>query len=249
MTPRVTCPAERTFAAITPNAQSRDACSLILDDTNEPWQGRVILGFLSFQTFVWLCRRVVDTVCRVNRMGTVGVRFRSAGRDDATVVAALHADSWRRHYRGAYADSFLDGDVLADRQAVWSRRLAEPGPSLTVLAEDDAGLVGFVHVIFEEDPHWGSLIDNLHVAFSRHRGGVGSALLGRAAVAIRDRAITPAAYLWVLEQNASAQKFYRARGGVFIEKVPVPPPGGQPSRLSGSPIGIRVAWRELPIPA
>jgi hypothetical protein len=28
----------------------------------------------------------------------------------------LHADSWRRHYRGAYADAFLDGDVLADRR-------------------------------------------------------------------------------------------------------------------------------------
>lgn len=199
--------------------------------------------------FLWSRRRVVDSVCLVTRMGTAGVRFRSAGRDDATVVAGLHADSWRRHYRGAYADSFLDGDVFADRQAVWSRRLAEPGPSLTVLAEDHAGLVGFVHVVFGEDPRWGSLIDNLHVAVSRQHGGVGSALLGRAAVAIREHAVTPAAYLWVLEQNTSAQRFYRARGGSFIEKAPVPPPGGQPSRLAGSPLGIRVAWHELPIPA
>jgi hypothetical protein len=63
----------------------------------------------------------------------------------------LHADSWRRHYCGAYADSFLDGDVVADRRSVWSSRLAGPADSMTVVAEDDAGLVGFVHVVFEAD--------------------------------------------------------------------------------------------------
>jgi hypothetical protein len=46
------------------------------------------------------------------------LRFRPAGPDDAEKVGMLHADSWRRHYRGAYADSFLDGDVVADRRSV-----------------------------------------------------------------------------------------------------------------------------------
>lgn len=40
--------------------------------------------------------------------------------------ARLNADSWRRNYRGAYLDSFLDGDVLADRLAVWTDRLTQP---------------------------------------------------------------------------------------------------------------------------
>lgn len=53
-------------------------------------------------------------------------RLRMAGPDDAERVALLHADSWRRHYRGAYSDSFLDGDVVADRLSVWSVRLAGP---------------------------------------------------------------------------------------------------------------------------
>jgi hypothetical protein len=39
------------------------------------------------------------------------VSFRAAGQDDAHAIAELHADSWRRHYRGAYSDAFLDGDV------------------------------------------------------------------------------------------------------------------------------------------
>jgi len=53
----------------------------------------------------------------------VDVQFRPARPSDADAVAALHADSWRRHYRGAYSDAFLDGDVYAERLVVWSSRL------------------------------------------------------------------------------------------------------------------------------
>jgi hypothetical protein len=40
-----------------------------------------------------------------------GLRFRAAGRQDETAVAALHASSWQRHYRGAFSDAFLEDDV------------------------------------------------------------------------------------------------------------------------------------------
>jgi hypothetical protein len=40
-----------------------------------------------------------------------GLRFRAGGPGDAPAVAGLHADSWRRHYRGAFSDAFLDRDV------------------------------------------------------------------------------------------------------------------------------------------
>src|SRR2546430_7298322 len=76
----------------------------------------------------------------------MGTTYRAAGAADADAVAALHADSWRRHYRGAYSDGFLDGDVLADRRAVWSARLAAPAGSATGLAEDGGGgVAGLVH--------------------------------------------------------------------------------------------------------
>jgi hypothetical protein len=39
------------------------------------------------------------------------LRFRAAGAGDASAVAGLHGDSWRRHYRGAFSDAFLDRDV------------------------------------------------------------------------------------------------------------------------------------------
>jgi ribosomal protein S18 acetylase RimI-like enzyme len=175
------------------------------------------------------------------------VRWRTAHAGDAEHVAALHAASWRRHYRGAYADSFLDGDVLTDRRAVWSARLAEPARSITVLAEDGGGLAGFVHVILDEDVEWGSLIDNLHVALPHQRTGIGTALLARAAQGILERATNPATYLWVLEQNTAAQQFYRARDGACVEEAPIPPPGGVPSRLNGAPVMLRIAWPDASV--
>jgi ribosomal protein S18 acetylase RimI-like enzyme len=170
------------------------------------------------------------------------VRLRVATTDDAQTVAELHADSWRRFYRGAYADAFLDGDVVEERYAVGSRRLAEPGHRLTMMAEDDTEVAGFVHIEFDIDDQWGSLIDNLHVRHDRRRGGVGRALVSGAAQAAVERARHRAVYLWVLEQNDAAQRFYRAIGGVGVETKLVPPPGGDPARLAGAPRSIRMAW-------
>lgn len=177
------------------------------------------------------------------------LRFRAAVAEDAEAVAQLHADSWRRHYRGAYADAFLDGDVVANRRAVWSSRLAAPAAAATVLAEDDAGLLGFVHVVFDADDVWGSLVDNLHVTNARRRTGVGGALLVRAAEAAGERAGGRAVYLWVLEQNKAAQQFYRAFGGSCVEAAPVPSPGGVPGRLNGSPKALRMAWSDASLVA
>ena len=173
------------------------------------------------------------------------LRIRVASADDAEPVALLHADSWRRHYRGAYADAFLDGDVVGDRRAVWSARLAAPDGTETILAEDGDRLVGFAHVVFDDDPHWGSLVDNLHVAHDRRRAGIGTRLLTRCARAVVERATGPAMYLWVLRQNTAAQRFYVASGAVCAETGTAAPPGGDPSRLNGAPGKLRLSWPDV----
>ncbi|ADB30210.1 GCN5-related N-acetyltransferase [Kribbella flavida DSM 17836] len=170
--------------------------------------------------------------------------FRSAGADDAERVAGLHADSWRRHYRGAFSDSFLDGDLEADRRVVWSARLAAPTGTATILAEYDDQLAGFVHVMLDHHPRWGSLVDNLHVHHSQRRTGVGTRLLSHAAAAVIDQATGNAIYLWVLQQNTDAQHFYRALGASEVETATVSPPGGDASRLHGSPRRLRMVWRD-----
>lgn len=172
----------------------------------------------------------------------MAARLRTAGPGDAEAVARLHADSWRRHYRGAYSDAYLDGDVVTDRLTVWSQRLAAPVGTRTLLVEDGADLLGFVHVVLDNDAKWGSLVDNLHVTAARQRTGLGRELLTRAAGQVVDRAQSPALYLWVLEQNAPAQAFYAAMGAAHVETLLVGAPAGDPTRLNGTPAKFRMSW-------
>jgi ribosomal protein S18 acetylase RimI-like enzyme len=173
-----------------------------------------------------------------------GARFRRARPDDAETVAKLHADSWRRHYRGAYSDEFLDGDVLADRVAVWTARLSEADPRrCTILAVED-GVIGFANTFFEDDPTWGALLDNLHVAEGHQRQGIGSRLLALTAEAVIAQRDTAGLYLWVLEQNVDAQAFYESLGARREGREPVSEPGGIAGRIVGSPAKLRYAWQE-----
>jgi GNAT superfamily N-acetyltransferase len=172
------------------------------------------------------------------------LQFRRAGPEDAEAIASLHADSWRRHYRGAYADSFLDRDVLDDRLAIWTERLREPDPRrCTIVAVDDR-VVGFAHTVFDEHSTWGALLDNLHVASGRTRSGIGSRLLALTAEALLQRPRETGMYVWVLAQNLDAQAFYEARGATYAGREPATPPGGVASRLSGSPAKLRYVWPE-----
>jgi ribosomal protein S18 acetylase RimI-like enzyme len=171
-------------------------------------------------------------------------RFRIAAVADAGAIAQLHADSWRRHYRGAYSDSFLDGDVLADRLSVWSERLRVPDPRRLTIVAEDGGLVGFANTYFEDDPAWGALLDNLHVASSHMRRGIGARLLALTADALIERPSKTGLYLWVLEQNVDAQAFYEARRGRRVGRELATPPGGIAGRLDGSPAKLRYAWRD-----
>jgi ribosomal protein S18 acetylase RimI-like enzyme len=173
--------------------------------------------------------------------------FRRARAADAEAVANLHADSWRRNYRGVYSDSFLDGDVLADRLAAWSERLRDPDPSCCTILAERRGLVGFAHTVFEDDPQWGALLDNLHVATGHMRRGIGMRLLALTAEAVLERPRQRGLYLWVLEQNVGAQAFYEACGATLAGREPVIPPGGIASRLSGSPAKLRYAWADAQV--
>jgi GNAT superfamily N-acetyltransferase len=171
------------------------------------------------------------------------LKFRPAELADAEAIAALHADSWRRHYRGAYSDAFLDGDVTTDRVTVWTDRLHRTDPgTYTILAEDGDGPIGFAHTVLDEDPTWGALLDNMHVVHGSKRRGVGTQLLALTAPAVIER--RTGLYLWVLEQNVDAQAFYKARGGSCVGRVPASPPGGIASRLNGSPAKLRYAWAD-----
>jgi ribosomal protein S18 acetylase RimI-like enzyme len=166
------------------------------------------------------------------------VRYREATEHDAGGIAALHADSWRRHYRGAYLDAYLDGDIVTDRLEVWTTRLTPPRfNEYTVCADAGDDVIGFAHTVFGHDPTWGALLDNLHVRSDEKGHGIGTRLLSEAARKLIRCRPSESLYLWVLDQNEAAQLFYDARGGSRVESALRGPfPGG------GRAVGHRYFW-------
>jgi ribosomal protein S18 acetylase RimI-like enzyme len=165
------------------------------------------------------------------------MQFRAATEADVEGVAALHADSWQRHYRGIYPDAFLDHEVVDDRHRTWAVRLTTPLPNRhTVVAEHDGVIVGFVCTFLDDDPKWGALVDNLHVTYGLKRHGIGTLLMAESARTVVEHTPGRGLFLWVLEENTPAQAFYQARGGTCVERAAEEGPGG------GSIIGLRYAW-------
>jgi ribosomal protein S18 acetylase RimI-like enzyme len=170
--------------------------------------------------------------------GIKKMNFRLAQPGDAERVANLHAESWRRTYRGMMRDAFLDGDALSNRLEVWRSRLDAPMESqFVLLAECEGALAGFVCVYGNEDVLWGSLIDNLHVSAEHVRQGVGTALMLHAAKWLSAAYPSAGVYLWVMEANARARKFYERLGASNAGTRTRLDPGG------GSAINCRYVWR------
>jgi len=166
------------------------------------------------------------------------LKYREATPADSESIAALHARSWQVNYRGAFPDSYLDGDALDERRAVWADRFAAaPDNQFVVLCEDDGGeLLGFACAFGEADERWGTLLDNLHVRPGMNGQGIGKRLVRRVAAWHLAKYPERPMYLWVLEQNQRGQRFYERLGGTREDTVAFDTPGG------GQSTGIRYAW-------
>ena len=167
------------------------------------------------------------------------MQFRAAEKDDAERIAGLHADSWRRTYRGMMLDEFLDGPVLANRLDEWDRRLSNtPVDRWVCLAMDGSRLVGFICIFGNKDPVWGSCIDNLHVSPDCHRRGIGAVLMGHAAKWLGDAYPGLGVYLWVMSANEQARRFYERLGAKNAGITIKPDPGG------GNAPNCRYVWQD-----
>ena len=156
---------------------------------------------------------------------------------DAEAIALLHADSWKRTYRGMFRDEFLDGDVVTERRDVWKGRCdRERLDQLVLVAEADGRLIGFICAYGDEDPEWGSLIDNLHVAAGHQGRGIGRRLLAEAGTWLAASYPGRGIHLWALEANGPARRFYERLGATQVGVVAHPSPGG------GSAPNCRYVW-------
>jgi ribosomal protein S18 acetylase RimI-like enzyme len=141
------------------------------------------------------------------------MNFRDASLADASCIAAFHAASWRRAYRGMLSDQYLDGDLESDRTRVWVERLTTPkAKQRVVLAQISDQLAGFACAFGSEDPDLGALLDNLHVRHDFQHQGIGSQLMMQIAYRCQNEFAGEGLHLWVLEPNLQARRFYEHLG-------------------------------------
>ncbi len=166
--------------------------------------------------------------------------FRTATKEDADSIAALHAKNWQLNYRGMLDDHYLDNQVVDDRKKVWRGRLSDPDPSLClILAEEDSELIGFGCLFFDENEEYGAYLDNLHVAAEHSGKGIGKRLMSALASAVKQRGQRLDMYLWVLTENHGAIKLYEKLKGQRKEQLWERELGNQPVEK------IRYYWPDV----
>lgn len=159
-----------------------------------------------------------------------GLRLRPMTADDCEAVAAIRTRGWQYAYRGLVPQSYLDGmDVAADAERHRARLSAGDGDVADVVAETAGGeLAGWAASGPYRDGDARTPDAELYALYllpERIGQGVGRALLteaSRRCAAAGHRRM----YLWVLERNTRARRFYERAGFA-------PDGAGEPFEVAG----------------
>jgi ribosomal protein S18 acetylase RimI-like enzyme len=140
------------------------------------------------------------------------ITIRQAVLDDFKRIANLHASSWLKTYRGILPDSFLDNNLIGEREQYWKTKMSLlKSNEFVLIAEDSAHPVGFIAVLDRPENGYDAFIDNLHVRADLKGKGIGKILMRETAKRLLASG-RASVYLWVLKGNHLAEKFYVARG-------------------------------------
>ena len=132
--------------------------------------------------------------------------------EDADALAELHHWVWRQAYTGILPEHALGADELASRRTMWHRTLeqrssAQLSERLRIGRGPDGAPVGFLTVgpSRDEEAPRPLELQALNVDSAFHGTGLAQAL-------VRDLLQDRPAYLWVVEDNPRARRFYEKEG-------------------------------------
>ncbi|MCP4470917.1 MAG: GNAT family N-acetyltransferase [Gammaproteobacteria bacterium] len=163
---------------------------------------------------------------------------RDAEPEDTDAIAALHATSWRKFYKGILPESYLAAEIETERYQFWYRKLADlPGDELVLTARSGGALTGFIWVTRTGEPGYDAVIQALHVNPGRRGSGIGKRLLAgavRRLLAVGARSVC----LRVFDANKQAIGFYTRLGGIADEK-------GIDDFVGANAPDTRIGWTDL----
>ena len=128
--------------------------------------------------------------------------------DDRAVISRIYEESWKAAYRGIIPQSFLD----AIPEGRWAGRLDLPGRHTMVCVEDGryVGTSSFCRSRFPQYPDAGE-VASLYLLPEYFGKGFGRKLLEAVLNELKKQEV-PEAFLWVLEENDRARRFYEKCG-------------------------------------
>lgn len=128
---------------------------------------------------------------------------------DAPVLGRIHVQIWREAYAGQLAQGHLDALDVGRKVEQWRATLSQPAPVgvCRLVGTCEGDVVGFVVVGpgRDEERPTPTELQVLNVLAAHHGTGLADRLLAGALG-------NDPAYLWVLEGNTRAQRFYSRYG-------------------------------------
>ncbi len=128
--------------------------------------------------------------------------------DSREEISRIYENSWKYAYRGIIPQDYLD----AVPRGRWVKTLDTPGWSTMVCVENGEyiGTSSFCKSRFEQYPDSGEVI-SIYFLPEFMGKGYGSKLLDAVMSELKNQGFTEA-FLWVLEENGNARRFYEKYG-------------------------------------
>lgn len=140
--------------------------------------------------------------------------IRRARERDLPRVAEIHVAGWRTAYAGLIDPARLAAISIEERLELWREAFAVPGSELWVAESGGGEVVGFSRLLPARDADAGPGIAEIsHVYLDPDccDRGLGGELLRHVLASCHARDFT-GVWLWVLEGNARARRFYEREG-------------------------------------
>lgn len=139
------------------------------------------------------------------------MEIRAMTKADCNAIGELYAAAWKAGYKGLLPQDFLDG-ITSEKYAERSRGLGFLNEGSFVVLDGER-IVGHCHARAANEPEWRGWgeIHTLYVHPEYWRTGYGAAVFKRAEEWLYERGFDDV-YLYVLEGNKRAERFYKAQG-------------------------------------
>lgn len=146
--------------------------------------------------------------------------------DDRNALSRIYEESWRFAYRGIIPQDYLDGIPKGQ----WAASADKPNISTLVLVADSEmiGTTSFCPSRFEDMAGWGEIV-SVYLLPDHMGKGYGKMLFAEAVRGLEEMGFRDI-FLWVLEENTNARRFYEKQGFVPNGKYLDDNIGGKPLR-------------------